>query len=113
MAYDNGSKMLIFIDGADDAAMYPVHSLIGVTVAGDGQVLMQFKSSVGGNTGAEHDSIALTCTADTELVVMKAIADAIAAPGIAGNKGFVVVCDDVNSEFLHANILSCTVTLDS
>ena len=44
---------------------------------------------------------------------MKAIADAIAAPGIAGNKGFVVVCDDVNSEFLHANILSCTITLDS
>ena len=75
MAYDNGSKMLIFIDAADDAAMYPVHSLIGVT--------------------------------------FKALADAINKPGIAGNDGYVVVCDDVNSVFLHANILSCTVTLDS
>tara|TARA_R100000655_G_scaffold11098_2_gene25929 strand:+ start:322 stop:663 length:342 start_codon:yes stop_codon:yes gene_type:complete len=113
MAYDNGSKMLIFIDAGDDAAMYPVQSLLAVTVAGDGQVLMKFKSSIGGRTGAEHDSVALTCTADTELVVFKAIADAINKPGIAGNDGHVVVCDDVNSVFLHANILSCLITLDT
>ena len=35
-------KFLIFIDAADDAAMYPVSSLLGITVAGDGAVIVKF-----------------------------------------------------------------------
>ena len=34
--------LLIFIDDADDAAAYPLSRLYGMTVAGDGAVLMKF-----------------------------------------------------------------------
>ena len=37
---------------------------------------------------------------------MKAVADAISAPGIAGNKGFIVICDDIGAEFIHEGITS-------
>ena len=113
MAYDNGSKMLIFIDAADDAAMFPVSRLRGLTVAADATVLVKFDSSIGGTADGDHDVVTITATADKELDVFKGIADAIAKPGIAGNNGYVVVCDDVNSVFAHPNILSCTITLAS
>ncbi len=106
-------KFLIFIDAADDAAMYPLSSLIGMTVAADATILMQFKSSVGGGTGAEHDTVTLTVTADSELKVFKALAKKIGNAGSFNADGYVVVCDDVNSEFAHADITSCTITLDS
>ena len=101
-------KFLMFIDGGDDAAMYPVSSLLGMTVAADGQLLLKFKSSIGKNDGG--DSVALTITADTEKAVMQAIANACAD---AYSDATIVVCDDVNSVFLHANILSCAITLDT
>tara|TARA_R100001460_G_scaffold53148_1_gene92086 strand:+ start:508 stop:837 length:330 start_codon:yes stop_codon:yes gene_type:complete len=103
-------KFLMFIDAADDAAVYPVSNLLAMTVASDGQLLLKFKSSVGGNTAAEHDSVALTITADTEKTVMQAIANACAD---AYSDATIVVCDDVNSVFLHADILSCAITLDT
>ena len=102
---------LLFVDGADDAACYPANRLLGMTLASDGQLLVQFESSVGGGTGAEHDSVALTITADTEAAVMKAIAQAANAPINQG--GVVTVCNDVTSEFLTSDILSCAITLDS
>ena len=40
---------------------------------------------------------------------MKAISDEIAL----GDTPTIVVCDDVNSSFLHGNIVSCTIALDS
>jgi|TARA_R110000824_G_scaffold1885_4_gene9255 hypothetical protein len=108
-------KFLIFIDAADDAAMYPASKLVCMTCAGDGAVLLRFPSGVAGGTGAgaaEGDLVTLTCTADTEKAVFTAVAQAI-----NGNRnlsdGAIVVCDDVNSVFLHKNILSCTITLDS
>ena len=51
----------------------------------------------------------LTIVADTEKAVMKTIADEIAL----GDTPTIVVCDDVNSLFLHSNIASCTITLDA
>ena len=114
MAYDNGSKMLIFIDDADDAVMFPVHSLIGMTVAADATILVNFVNSLGPNASEDKRTfVTLTTTADKELDVFKGIADAIAKPGIAGSEGYVVVCDDVNSVFAHPNILSCTIDLDA
>ena len=41
---------------------------------------------------------------------MQAIANACAD---AYSEAAVVVCDDVNSVFLHADILSCAITLDT
>ena len=71
--------ILIFIDAADDAAAYPASRLYGMTVAGDGTVLMKFHSSIGsgGTDGSAADIITLTVTADTELAVFKGIAEKI------------------------------------
>jgi hypothetical protein len=105
------SKFLIFIDAADDAAMYPVESLLGLTVAGDGALIVKFKSSIGKSDGG--DIVTLTVTADTELKVFKSLAKSISDIGSFSGSNFLVVCDDVNSVFAHPDILSCTITLDT
>ena len=108
--------LLIFIDAADDAAAYPLSRLYGMTVAADATVLMKFESSIGsgGTDGSAADIITLTCTADAELAVFKGIAEKLeGAKRNAKNLGFVTICDDVNSVFLHKDILSCTITLDA
>ena len=104
---------LLFVDAADDAACYPVNRLLGMTCAGDGALLLKFEGSVQDTTVEEDniDLITLTITADTEKAVMKAIAQAANAPVNQG--GIVTVCDDVASEFLTSDILSCTITLDA
>ena len=96
---------LLFVDAADDAACYPVNRLLGMTCAGDGALLLKFEGSVQDTTVEEDniDLITLTITADTEKAVMKAI----------NQGGIVTVCDDVASEFLTSDILSCTITLDA
>jgi hypothetical protein len=108
-------KYIIAIDAADDAGMWPASRLAAVTCAGDGAVLVRFGSGIsgGGGTAAENDLVTLTCTADTEKVVMQAIARALNASGPAYSDGPVVLCDDVTGTFLHPNILSCTITLDT
>ena len=108
-------KFLVVIDAADDAGMWPVSKLAAVTCAGDGAVLVRFASGVGGGFGTggtENDLVTLTVTADTEKAVMTAIAQAINGQRNTDD-GVIVLCDDVNSVFLHKNILSCTITLDS
>lgn len=103
-------KFLIFIDAADDAAMYPLSNLLGVSVAADGTLLMKFKSSVGGGAGAEHDSVSLTITADSEKTVFQSIANACADAYSAAS---IVIADDVNSVYVDSNISACAITLDS
>jgi len=107
-------KFLMFIDGADDAATYPASRLIGMTLASDGALLLRFESSIGsfGTDGAANDLVTLTITADTEKAVMSEIARAINGQRNTDD-GLLVVCDDVNSVFLHPNILSCAITLDT
>jgi hypothetical protein len=104
-------KFLQFIDAADDAATYPADRLIGMTVAGDATLLIKFESSIGsfGTDGAAADIVTLTITADTEKTVMKAIGDEISL----GNTPTIVICDDVNSIFVHPDIASCTLAIDS
>jgi hypothetical protein len=104
-------KFLVFIDGADDAACYPLANLLGITCASDGAVLMKFKSSVGGGTGAEHDSVALTVTADSEKTVFSSIVSKINAH--PNGDPFIVIADDVNSIYADSNISACAITLDS
>ena len=103
------AKFVQFIDAADDAATYPVDNLLGMTCAGDGTLLVKFKSSVGGGTGAEHDSVSLTITADTEKTVMKSIGEAIAF----SKSAVLLVADDVTGDYVDANITACAITLDS
>ena len=107
-------KFLMFIDDADDAATYPASRLIGMTLASDGALLLRFESSIGsfGTDGAANDLVTLTITADKEKDVMSEIARAINGQRNTDD-GLLVVCDDVNSVFLHPDILSCTITLDA
>mgnify|MGYP003116558057 FL=1 len=106
------NKYLCFIDAADDAAMYPVERLQSITCAGDATVLVKFApGSLGEGQAASVDVVTLTVTADTEKAVMQGIVEKINAhPNM---DPFVVICDDVNSIFAHANILSCTIALDA
>lgn len=103
------AKFVQFIDDADDAATYPVANLLGMTCASDGTLLVKFKSSVGGGTGAEHDSVSLTITADTEKTVMKTIGEAITF----SKEAVVLIADDVAGEYVDSNITACAITLDS
>jgi hypothetical protein len=107
-------KFLMFIDDGDDAATYPASRLLGMTCAGDGALLLKFEGSAMDTTVEEDniDLITLTITADTEKAVMSEIARAINGQRNTDD-GLLVVCDDVNSVFLHPNILSCTITLDA
>jgi len=104
----------MFIDDGDDAATYPASRLLGMTCAGDGALLLKFEGSAMDTTVEEDniDLITLTITADTEKAVMSEIARAINGQRNTDD-GLLVVCDDVNSVFLHPNILSCTITLDA
>jgi hypothetical protein len=106
-------KFLMFIDAADDAATYPAANLLAMTCASNGVLELQFKSSIGGRTGAEHDSVHLTITADTEKAVMSKIARSIHATGPGYNDGLIVVADDVNSIYLDSNITACDINLDT
>ncbi len=103
-------KYLQFIDAADDAATYPADNLIAMTAAADATLILKFSpGSLGSGQAASLDIVTLTIVADTEKAVMKTIADEIAL----GSTPTIVVCDDVNSLFLHSNIVSCTITLDA
>lgn len=103
------AQFVQFIDGADDAATYPVSNLLGMTCAADGTLLLKFVSSVGGGTGAEHDSVALTITANTEKSVMKNIGEAIAF----SKQAVLLIADDVTNDYVDGNITACAITLDT
>tara|TARA_R100000963_G_scaffold27219_1_gene18558 strand:- start:26 stop:355 length:330 start_codon:yes stop_codon:yes gene_type:complete len=107
------TKYFIANDAADDTGMWPVTALRAVTCAADATVLVQFDAGLDDPTGATSnvDTVTLTITADKQLEVMKGIAQA--ANGGPHSDGALVLCDDINSKFLHANILSCTITLNT
>tara|TARA_R100001509_G_C4698661_1_gene159273 strand:+ start:162 stop:491 length:330 start_codon:yes stop_codon:yes gene_type:complete len=107
-------KFFLFIDAADDAAMFPVARLQSVTCASDGAVVVKFSpGSLGDGQAASIDSVALTVTADTEKAVMQAIARAANATGPQYNDGVILVADDVTSKYLDSNITACAITLDA
>jgi hypothetical protein len=103
-------KFLIFIDGADDAAMYPVSNVQSITLASDGQLLIKFApGSLGDGQAGSVDIVTLTITADTEKTVMKNIGEAIAF----SKEAVVLIADDVTGDYVDANITACAITLDA
>ena len=103
-------KFLLFIDDADDAAMFPASRLQSVTCASNGVVILKFTpGSLGDGQAGSVDIATLAITADKEKEAMTAIGKEIAL----GKDSVIVVCDDVDSSFLNANITSCTITLDA
>ena len=105
------NPMLIFIDDADDAAMFPLDRLVATTVAADATILMHFESNI--NDANEQDLITITCTSDKELQVMKSIAAGINAAKRNNSEGYVVIADDVNSTYVDSDITGIAITLDT
>ena len=105
------NPMLIFVDGADDAAMFPLNRLVATTVAADATILMHFESAI--NDASEQDLVTITCTSDKELQVMKSIAAGINAAKRNNSEGYVVIADDVNSTYIDSAITGIDYTLDS
>ena len=105
------NPMLIFVDAADDAAMFPLDRLVATTVAADATILMHFESNI--NDANEQDLVTITCTSDKELQVMKSIAAGINAAKRNNSEGYVVIADDVNSTYVDSAITGIDYTLDS
>jgi len=100
-------KFLYFQTADNDAAMYPASRLQSIEHGGDTALTFVFApGSLGEGQAASVDTVAVVITTQKEKEVMKAIADAIAAPGIVGNKAFIVIGDDINSEFIHPDLTS-------
>ena len=100
---------MMFIDAANDAAMYPVSRLRGITCAADATVLLQFDSSVNGTADGDADLVTLTVTSGKEKAVMAAIAKQLTAHV----SGALIVCDDVTGNHCHGDVSSCTITLEA
>ena len=105
------NPMLIFVDAADDAAMFPLDRLVATTVAADATILMHFESNI--NDANEQDLVTITCTSDKELQVMKSIAAGINAAKRNNSEGYVVIADDVNSTYVDSAITGIDYTIDS
>ena len=97
---------LIFVDGGDDAVCYHKDRLISMTCAANATLLLHFKSSVGKSDGG--DLVTLTITADTERVVMERIIKEMSI-----NKDYILIADDVTSEYIDTRITACAITLDT
>lgn len=103
-------KFLLFVDAADDAAMFPVSRLQSVTCATDAQLLIKFSpGSLGDGQAASIDMVRVAITADKEKEVMTALGDEISL----GNTPVILVSDDVNSTFLTPDITGCAIILDA
>ena len=74
---------------------------------GNAAIKLRFHPSTKGGAHLT-DLVTLTIAEDTEKAVMKAIGDEISL----GTTPTIVVCDDVNSLFLHSSIVSCAITLE-
>ena len=100
-------RYLVFVDQADKAGMWPIHELATVRIEANGVLDVLFTpGSNGVGTSQSVDKVALTITADKEREVMLALGKTI----VDGGESVIVVCDDVASEFLHPDILSCVIT---
>jgi hypothetical protein len=109
-------KYFLFLDDENDIAMYDVDRLQSVTCAADETILMKFApGSLGEGQAASVDVVTLTTTAGAakEGPIFQAIARAANATGPQYSDGLITVCDDINSVFLHADILSCAIALDA
>tara|TARA_R110002020_G_scaffold403304_5_gene613414 strand:- start:2842 stop:3171 length:330 start_codon:yes stop_codon:yes gene_type:complete len=103
------NKFLVFVDAADDAAMFPLGRLQSATCAADGVIQMKFApGSLGVGQAASIDSVAVTIAADGEKAFFEALANEINF----GNSASIVVADDVNSVYL-GTASACAITLDA
>ena len=104
-------KLICFVSGTDDACMYPVGNLRGLAVTAESTILMTFTSFRSSTGDVERDTVVLTTTADKEKAVMEAIAQKINQH--PHSDGFIVLADDVNSTYVHADLTSVAINYSS
>ena len=111
-------RFLYFGDSADDAACWPADNLISMVCDANATVKLRFKSADDDSDNV-GDLATLTITADKQLEVMRGISEAISE-----GPSFIVICDDLHAissseadsatgKFIHPDILSCTITIDT
>ena len=104
-------KFICFVSGTDDACMYPISALRGLAVTAESTILMTFTSFRSSTGDVERDTVTLTTTADKEKDVMEAIAQKINQH--PHSDGFIVLADDVNSTYVHADLTSVAINYSS
>ena len=104
-------KFLCIGSGTDDACMYPLKNLRGLAVTAESTILMTFNSFRNGTADNDRDTVTLTTTADKEKDVFAGICAQINAH--PNGDPFVVIADDVNSVYAHADITSVTIAYSS
>ena len=104
-------KFICFVSGTDDACMYPISALRGLAVTAESTILMTFTSFRSSTGDVERDTVTLTTTADKEKAVMEAIAQKINQH--PHSDGFIVLADDVNSTYVHADLTSVAINYSS
>jgi len=107
-------------DAAGDSALFPASSLMGMQPTSDTALTLYFKSMLrgSGNEGAgdalanldNNDSVILTVSANTHVVAMKAIVDAINNDNFPG---FLVIANDDSggTEYLAGSGISACGTI--
>ena len=100
-------RYLYFNSAANDAAKYPIDSLIDIRYAGASSLDMFFEGAKGTNS---VDKVTLTLSATGKIdSVLKALAGVLAN----GRDSVVTIADDVNNVFAVADISSHTITIAS
>ena len=105
-------------DATGDSALFPASSLMGMQPTGDTSLTLYFKSMLrGSGIGAlensqNNDSVIVTISANTHIMTMSAIIEAINNPNLPS---VIVVANDDSggTEYLHkSNITACgTITV--
>ena len=92
---------------ADDSVLLPAADLIDMSISAAGNALSLHFESLLQSKGVRY-AINLGITEDSGREVMQAIADEIAF----GDEPLIVIADEHNSEFIHADITGVGGTLD-
>jgi len=91
----------------NDSALLPAANLVDMEISADGTDLTLSFDSIFQSKGVNY-SIVLSIIENSGQKAMEAIADEITF----GNNAFVVIADEYNSDFIHADITAIETTLD-
>ena len=93
-------RYCFFANSTSDAILLPVNNLLGIDATSATNLSITFRE-IGG--AADEASVQLTITTGKAKEVMNAIVDEISF----SKNPFVVIADDINSEYVHADLTAC------
>ena len=108
-------------DAIEDSVMYPLSALIGMHPNSDTELTINFKNiqrpeGHGNSLVLDNaanlplvDKVVLTVGTNRHKQAMRAIADKINEP-LSKDNGFVVIADDVSSEYVSTDVTAAVIT---